>query len=110
MSYTHLTPDDPSVESYRGVFHKMPRALGTTAFGINEIRLPPGAEGRPHDESDTGHEEVYVILDGAGTFTVDGEDVAVAAGDYLRVDASAHRLAAAGDEGMRFIAIGAKPS
>jgi uncharacterized cupin superfamily protein len=109
MAYTHLTADDPSIESFRGAFLKIRRALGTTAFGINEIRLPPGVEGAEHDEGDTGHEEVYVVLDGAGTFTIDGEEVAVAAGDYLRVDAGATRLAKAGDDGMRFLAVGAKP-
>jgi uncharacterized cupin superfamily protein len=109
VGYTHLTADDPSVESFRRVFLKMRRALGTTAFGINEIRLPPGAEGNEHDETGTGHEEVYVVLDGAGTFTVDGHDVAVAAGDYLRVDSGSTRLAVAGDGGMRFLAVGAKP-
>ena len=109
MAYTHLTADDPSIESFRGVFLKVRRALGTTAFGLNEIRLPPGAEGREHDESATGHEEVYVVLDGAGTFTVDGEAVHVSAGDYLRVDAASTRLAVAGSDGMRFLAIAGKP-
>jgi uncharacterized cupin superfamily protein len=108
VPYTLLNADDPTVESFRGAFLKMRRALGTTAFGINEIRLPPGVEGAEHDESDTGHEEVYVILDGAGTFTIDGEDVAVVAGDYLRVDPSSTRLAVGGEDGMRFLAVGAK--
>jgi uncharacterized cupin superfamily protein len=108
MGYTHLNADDPSIESFRGVFQKVRRALGTTAFGLNEIRMPPGFEGVEHNESDTGHEEVYVILDGTGTFTVDGEKVTVDAGDYLRVDPGSTRLAVAGDEGMRFLAIGAK--
>jgi uncharacterized cupin superfamily protein len=109
VGYTHLHGDDPSIESFRGMFQKVRRALGTTAFGINEIKLPPGAEGREHDETDTGHEEVYVVLEGDGTFTVDGEPVAVGAGDYLRVDASSTRLAVGGQKGMRFLAIGAKP-
>jgi uncharacterized cupin superfamily protein len=109
MGYTHLTADDPSIESFRGVFNKIRRALGTTAFGLNEIRLPAGAEGREHDETETGHEEVYVVLDGGGSFRIDGEDVAVAAGDYLRVDSGSTRLAVAGDEGMHFLAIGGKP-
>ena len=109
MGYTHLTADDPSIESFRGVFLKVRRAIGTTAFGINEVRLPPGADGREHDELETGHEEVYVVLDGSGTFTIDGEGVAVSAGDYLRVDADATRLARSGEDGMRFLAIGAKP-
>ena len=109
MRYTLLSADDPAVESFHGRFFKMRRALGTTAFGLNEIRLPAGAEGVEHTEDDTGHEEVYVILDGGGHFTIDGEVVPVSAGQYLRVDPAAMRLPVAGDQGMRFLAIAARP-
>jgi uncharacterized cupin superfamily protein len=109
VAYTLLNEGDSSIESFRGVFRKMRRALGTTAFGLNEVRLPPGAEGAEHDETATGHEEVYVMLSGEGTFTIDGEDVPVTEGDYLRVDSSSTRQVIAGPEGLRFIVIGAKP-
>ncbi len=109
MAYTLLHGDDPSIESFRGVFLKIRRALDTTAFGINELRMPAGAEGFEHDESDTGHEEVYIALEGDGTFTIDGEDVAVAAGDYLRVSPEATRQVVAGAEGFRFVVVAAKP-
>jgi uncharacterized cupin superfamily protein len=109
MPYTHLAKDDPSIESFRDSFYKVRRALGTTAFGINELRLPPGFEGPEHDESDTGHEEVYIGLEGAGTFTIDGATVGLAAGEYLRVDAAATRQLVAGPDGLRLIVLGAKP-
>ncbi|HLM33040.1 MAG TPA: cupin domain-containing protein [Gaiellaceae bacterium] len=109
MAYTLLHEGDSSIESFRGVFMKMRRALGTTAFGLNEVRLPPGAGGTEHDETATGHEEVYVVLSGEGTFTIDAEDVSVTQGDYLRVDPSSTRQVVAGPEGLRFIVIGARP-
>ena len=109
MSYTLLHEGDPSIESFRGVFLKMRRALGTTAFGVNEVRMPPGGAGMEHDESDTGHEEVYVVLAGFGAFKIDGDEIAVEAGDYLRIEATATRQPLAGPEGLRFIAIGGRP-
>lgn len=109
MTYTLVRRDDPSVETFRGAFFKMRRALGTTAFGLNEIVLPAGVEGVEHDEVATGHEEVYVVLEGAGTATIDGEAVPVREGDYLRVPAEATRLLTAGDGGLRVLAIGARP-
>jgi quercetin dioxygenase-like cupin family protein len=109
VTYTLLHEGDPSIESIQGVFFKMRRALGTTAFGINEVRVPPGAAGQEHDEAETGHEEVYVVLDGTGTFTIEGQDVAVTAGDYLLVPAPATRQVTGGPEGMRFIVVGAQP-
>jgi len=109
VTYTLLRDGDPSIESIQGVFFKMRRALGTTAFGINEVRVPPNAAGQEHDEAETGHEEVYVVLEGGGTFTIEGEDIGVSAGDYLRVDAAATRQVMGGPGGMRFIVVGAQP-
>jgi uncharacterized cupin superfamily protein len=109
VTYTLLRDGDPSIESIQGVFFKMRRALGTTAFGINEVRVPPGASGVEHDEAETGHEEVYVVLEGAGTFTIDGEKIAVSGGDYLRVDAAATRQVRGGPDGLRFVVVGAQP-
>ena len=109
MSHTFLRKDDPAIESYQGMFLKVRRALGINAFGVNEIRLPPGKQGAEHDEADTGHEEVYCVLGGSGTFTIAGEAVEVGEGDYLRIDPGVTRLAKAGEQGLRFIAIGAAP-
>jgi quercetin dioxygenase-like cupin family protein len=109
MGYTLLHGDDESIDVFQGVFAKIRRSLGTAAFGINELRMPPGFEGFEHDESDTEHEEVYVALVGEGTFTIDGEDMKFAAGDYLRVDAESTRKVVAGLDGLRFIVIAAKP-
>jgi mannose-6-phosphate isomerase-like protein (cupin superfamily) len=109
VSYTYLREDDPGIEVFMGTFRKVRRALGTNAFGLNEVRLPPGAAGAEHDEADTGHDEVYVIIAGGGTFTVDGEQVDVRAGDYLRVEPGTMRQPVAGPDGLRFLAIGAKP-
>ena len=52
MGYTLLDGDDPSIEVFMGTFRKVRAALGVTAFGINEIRLPAGAQGRGHDEEE----------------------------------------------------------
>jgi len=109
MGYTLFNRDDPSIENFRDVFFKIRRALGTTAFGINELRMPAGFEGKEHDEVETGHEEVYIVLEGSGTCTVDGDAVEVAAGDYLRVDAEATRQVVAGADGLTFVVVAAKP-
>jgi quercetin dioxygenase-like cupin family protein len=109
VGYALLRRDDPSIETFRGVFFKIRRALGTTAFGINEVRLPAGVEGLEHDEVETGHEEVYIVVKGGGTFSIDGERVGVASGDYLRIEPAAIRKVVAGGEGMTFVVVAAKP-
>jgi len=107
LGYT--VTDAADVEPSFGVFRKMRQALGVTAFGVNQVDLPPGADGREHDEASTRHEEVYVILSGSGTFTIDGERVELVPGRWLRVDAGATRLVSAGPEGLAMIMIGGAP-
>ncbi len=107
MGYTLLDGEDPSIEVFMGTFRKVRAALGVTAFGINEIRLPAGAQGRGHDEEEYAEEEVYVGLAGSGTVTVDDEALSFGPGTYLRVDPSSTRVVEAGPDGLTFLAIGA---
>jgi uncharacterized cupin superfamily protein len=107
VSYTVVSAAD--VEPAFGAFRKMRVALGVEGFGINQVELPPGASGREHDEAASGQEEVYVVLAGSGTMAIDGEDVALRAGTWLRVDAGSTRLPTAGPDGLTFIAVGGPP-
>jgi mannose-6-phosphate isomerase-like protein (cupin superfamily) len=85
------------------------RRLRATAFGINWYELRPGQVGREHDESETGQEEVYVAVRGSGTMTVDGEEIPLRPGTFVRVDPESVRVPRADDDGLTFIAVGAPP-
>jgi hypothetical protein len=91
-----------------GGFHFVRRELGVEAFGINWIDLPPGAEGYEHDESETGQEEVNVCVRGSGVYRVEGEEVPVRVGTFLRFDPETTRVPVAGPEGMTLLAVGAR--
>src|SRR5690349_21817028 len=55
-------------------FAKLVRAgLGITAFGVNIMDLPPSYATEPHDEADTGQQEMYVALSGSGHVQINGE-------------------------------------
>jgi quercetin dioxygenase-like cupin family protein len=84
------------------------RELDLEAFGINWFELPPGAEGREHDETGSGQEEVNVVIAGSGVWRIDGEEVPVRAGTFLRFDADTVRCPVAGPDAMTFIAVGAR--
>ena len=107
MSPRYSVADADRVEPAVGAFRKMRIALGVNAFGINQIEMPPGFAGPQHDESATGHEEVYVVLSGSGDLTVDGDRVELRPGRYVRVAAGATRQITAGDDGLTFTAVGA---
>lgn len=62
-----------------------------------------------HNEEQTGHEELYVVLEGKATFTVDGETIAGPPGTIVFVrDPSVQRRAVADEPGTRILAVGAK--
>jgi mannose-6-phosphate isomerase-like protein (cupin superfamily) len=84
------------------------RQLGVEAFGINWFELGPNTEGHEHDESDSGQEEVNVVVRGSGVWRVDGDEVPVREGTFLRFDPETTRCPVAGPEGMTFIAVGAR--
>jgi len=84
------------------------RVLGTEAFGINWFEIPAGTPGREHDETETGQEEVNVIVRGSGVYRVNGEEIPVSVGTFLRFDPETVRQPVDGPEGMTMIAIGAR--
>ena len=68
--------------------------LGIRAFGVNAYM--PGEDGTligEHDESGTGQEELYIVLDGIATFEIDGETVDAPAGTFVFVRPDSRRKA-----------------
>jgi len=106
---THTVVDAADVEASFGAFRKMRIALGASGFGINQLELPPGAFGREHDEMEGGQEEVYVVLAGSGVMRIDGQDIALVPGRWLRVDPGHTRMPIAGSEGLKMIMVGGTP-
>lgn len=87
------------------------RHFGIRAFGINAWR---GAEQGDeviddHDELIEGHEELYLVLSGCASFTLDGEEMDVPAGTLLYVTAAVRRRALAGEANTVVLAIGGEP-
>ena len=68
--------------------------LGIRAFGINAFAA--GEDGtlvNEHDEAGSGQEELYIVLDGAVRFEVDGEPVDAQPGTLLFIGPEARRKA-----------------
>ena len=82
--------------------------LGLTGAEVSVNNLPAGA-GVPFVNAHKENEEIYGVLKGAGFATIDGEDIELAAGDWLRVSPAAHRqLRAAADSGITYVCIQVK--
>jgi len=107
MGYSIVHVDDIAPGGPGGAVRFVRRELDVGAFGINWFELAPGTEGREHDETETGQEEVNVVVAGFGSYRIDGQEFAVRAGHVLRFDPETTRCPVAGPDGLTFVAIGA---
>jgi hypothetical protein len=87
------------------------RTLGIEAFGINAYTADAGAlVVEEHDETGAGaghHEELYVVVTGHATFTVDGRTVDAPVGTCVFLDDPKERRGAlAVEDGTTVLAIG----
>lgn len=82
--------------------------LKLTGAEVSINQLPAGA-GVPFVHSHTNNEEIYGILAGKGKAILDGEEVDLAAGDWLKVAPAAKRqFSAAADSGITYLCIQVK--
>ena len=88
-------------------FRKVRAPLGVTAFGVNAIVMPPGAEGI-HHYHDT-QDELYFVHQGTARFEVDGEVRELGPGGLCHVESTTPRkMANAGDDDLVVFIVGGK--
>ncbi len=83
-------------------------SLKLTGAEISINTLSAGT-GVPFVHSHKQNEEIYAILDGEGKAVIDGEEVSLKSGDWLRISPSAKRQFFASDSGaIKYICIQVK--
>jgi tetratricopeptide (TPR) repeat protein len=91
------------------------RTLGIQAFGMNAYTAPAAGDRviEEHDELGGGaarHEELYLVVSGKATFTVDGQTADVEPGGLVFVaDAASRRGAIAAEPGTTVVVVGGTP-
>lgn len=95
------------VEPVSADLHFLREPLGCENLGLSVRELSPGEEGMEHDHGDDGQEEVYLLVEGGMTMTVDGEPVEMGPGDALRVDPGSTRQLQNGDDESLLVIAGA---
>jgi hypothetical protein len=90
------------------------QAIGARIVGMGAYTAEAAGQDvvEPHRESEggMGHEEVYVVLRGRATFTLDGETLDAPAGTVVRVDPGVHRHAVAAEPRTAILALGGEPT
>jgi hypothetical protein len=96
-------------------WHMIRAMLGIESFGINAWRATEAGQVLigEHDELGPGaggHEELYFVVSGRATFTVDGEPVAAPEGSLVYVkDPRTRRSAVADEAATTILVIGGRP-
>jgi tetratricopeptide (TPR) repeat protein len=102
-------------EEGRPRWHMIRSVLGIESFGINAWRATEAGQAiiGDHDEVGPGaggHEELYLVLSGRATFTLDGERVPAPAGSIVFVkDPHVRRSAVADEAATEILVIGGRP-
>jgi quercetin dioxygenase-like cupin family protein len=113
-----LALDEVEAVPWRGtelVWHPVRSALGTRIVGMGGFTAERVGqvviEGHTESEDGLQHEEVYVVLRGRATFTLDGTELDAPAGTFVAVtDPTVHRRAVAAEPGTAVLALGALPT
>src|SRR5947207_13572436 len=91
------------------VLRPVRRRFGITAFGANAYTGNAGQRViEEHFERDN-HQEMYVVLRGRATFTLDDDEVDAPAGTIVFVRPNTRRGAIAAEDDTAVLAVGAKP-
>ncbi len=106
--YSLVNIDEIEGAGPAGAVRFVRRQLGVEAFGVNWFEIPANMEGKEHDETGSGQEEVNIVIRGDGIWRVDGVEIPVRVGSCLRFDPETVRQVVAGPDGLTMIAIGAR--
>ncbi|WP_394327390.1 cupin [Halopelagius longus] len=119
-SYT--TADYEDADSVGGGLCSLRDELDCESLGFSVLKADPGWVGKEHDHADEGHEEVYFLVEGEASLTVDGvegtstsnrissgdgEEIRMEAGDAVRVSPDATRQSENGPFESTFVLAGA---
>jgi len=91
------------------VWRPVRRRFGITAFGTNVYTGDTGSRVIEEHRERDGHEEMYVVLRGHATFTLDEDELDAPAGTLVFVRPGTLRTAFAKTDGTAILAVGAKP-
>jgi uncharacterized cupin superfamily protein len=99
VTYGALDPDSGER------FQRLRAELGVSSFGMNLIVLQPGQRGRIHTHEQ--QEEVFLVLEGALSLGLDGDEHVLRVGEIVRVGPSVRRqLTNRGAERLVLLALG----
>ena len=112
MSSVDLSTQKVIATTSFGRWQPLNKPLGVTAFGISAMVCDPDEPfSIEHDESETGQEEVYIVVAGKAHFVIGDEEFDAGPGEVVAVaDPAVTRDFRALEPNTRIVCVGAKPT
>lgn len=93
-----------------GGMHFLREPLDSERVGVTITRCEPDWNSRPHDHTENGHEEIYVLIEGTATVVIDDDPVGMEEGDAVWIPPEATRQIRNDDEEAAFVLVSAPVS
>ena len=102
----------PTIATGYGRWQPLNGPLEVGGFGISAIVCDPGEEfDIEHDESESGQQEVYIVVAGRAAFEIGDETVEAGPGDVVSApNPMARRTYRPLEPGTRIVCVGARPT
>lgn len=101
---------DGDLERAYDIWVLVRQSLGLEAFGLNIVELPAGGSIPEHHELDRDQEEVFYVIAGTPTITIDGVDHSLEPGAFVRLDPAPVRTVRNDGEGTARVMIVSAPT
>ncbi|MFQ5622738.1 MAG: cupin domain-containing protein [Paracoccaceae bacterium] len=104
-------PQGQGLEKFGSVMAPMGKAIGAEKLGAMYMQVEPGKRAFPY-HCHHGNEEMFVILEGEGTYRYGGAEYPLRAGDVGAAPAggpeTAHQIINTGTETLRYLSLSTK--
>lgn len=101
----------PLKDSFTSGWHSVRHYFNIEGFGVNAVTKNAGDWlTKEHDESESGQQELFVVLEGEAEFSLDGKKVKAPAGSFISVEPHVKRGADAIVSPTTLLIIGAPVS
>jgi quercetin dioxygenase-like cupin family protein len=87
----HLDELETTEGSGESTWRLARKGLEEPAFGFNVVTIGPGGQIPEHNETESGQDEVFLILEGEAIFRLDDDDHPAPAGTFARMSPEAKR-------------------
>lgn len=100
----------PIKDSWAKGWHSVRHYFGITGFGVNAATKQKGESITPtHNEKESGHQELFVVLDGKAEFTIGKEKIVLGKDDAIEIEPELDRSARALVTPTTVLIIGSAP-